>query len=84
MKGTVRVGGVAVYEITPWEFDERRPEDETASTASDQTALVYGQGHPIYYANVIDVLKGNAEPAIDVQEVLRSLALPCATYEFAR
>jgi UDP-N-acetyl-2-amino-2-deoxyglucuronate dehydrogenase len=83
-KGTVRVGGVAVNEITHWAFADKRPEDETAMTANYETASVYGHGHPLYYANVIDVLRGRAEPETDGQAGLRSLALLCAAYESAR
>ena len=83
-KGTVRVGGVAVNEITHWEFEDRQPEDETAMSANYKTTSVYGPGHPLYYANVIEVLRGKAQPEIDGKEGLRSLALLCAAYESAR
>ena len=61
-KGTVRVGGVAVNEIQHWEFADQRPEDATIRQASYATTSVYGFGHPLYYDNVIQTLRGEAEP----------------------
>lgn len=79
-KGTVRVGGVAVNEIQHWEFDEKRPEDETIKDASYATTSVYGFGHPLYYDNVIKTLRGEAEAETDGREGLKSLELLIAMY----
>ena len=83
-KGTVRVGGLAVNEIQHWEFADSDPDDEKVKAASYQTTSVYGFGHPLYYKNVIDVLKGKAEPETDGREGLRSLEILIATYLSAR
>lgn len=83
-KGTVRVGGLAVNEIQHWDFAEADPDDELVKTASYQTTSVYGFGHPLYYKNVVDVLRGNAEPETDGREGLRSLETLIATYISAR
>ena len=83
-KGTVRVGGVAVNEIQHWEFAEPDSDDEIVKSASYQTTSVYGFGHPLYYKNVIDVLRGEAEPETDGREGLRSLEMLIATYISAR
>jgi len=83
-KGTVRVGGVAVNEIRHWEFADRRSEDEKVKDASYQTTSVYGFGHPLYYENVIQSLRGEAEPETDGREGLRSLEVLIAAYRAAR
>lgn len=83
-KGTVRVGGVAVNEIQHWEFEDRDPDDERIKSASYETTSVYGFGHPLYYDNVIKVLRGEAEPETDGREGLRSLELLIASYLSAR
>jgi UDP-N-acetyl-2-amino-2-deoxyglucuronate dehydrogenase len=83
-KGSVKVGGVAVNEIQLWEFADSDPEDATIKDASYQTTSVYGFGHPKYYENVIDVLRGKAEPETDGREGLRSLELLIASYLSAR
>jgi len=83
-KGTARVGGVAVNEIQHWEFAEPSEEDQQIKNASYQTTSVYGFGHPVYYDNVIRVLRGEAEPQTDGREGLKSLELLIAMYRSAR
>lgn len=83
-KGTVRVGGVAVNDIQLWQFDEPRDYDQQIQTANYETTSVYGFGHPLYYKNVIEVLRGQAEPETDGREGLKSLELLIAAYLAAR
>jgi UDP-N-acetyl-2-amino-2-deoxyglucuronate dehydrogenase len=83
-KGTARVGGVAVNEIQHWEFAEPDEGDESVRQASYATASVYGFGHPLYYENVINTLRDQAEAETDGREGLRSLELLIATYLSAR
>lgn len=83
-KGSVKVGGVAVNEIQHWEFSDEREYDSRIADANYETASVYGSGHPRYYRNVIDVLKGRDEPATDGREGLKSLELLVAAYISAR
>lgn len=83
-RGTVRVGGVAVNRIEHWEFDQPQPGDEQVFDASYQPASVYGFGHPLYYANVIDTLRGEAHAQVDGYEGLRSLEVVIAAYRSAR
>lgn len=83
-KGTVRVGGVAVNEIQEWQFADSRPEDEEIKAASYATTSVYGFGHPLYYENVIQTLRGEAEADVDGREGLKSLEVLIAAYRSAR
>jgi len=83
-QGTVRVGGVAVNEIQHWEFAEPHADDAQIKQASYETTSVYGFGHPLYYDNVIQVLRGEAEPETDGREGLRSLETLIAAYLSAR
>lgn len=83
-KGTVRIGGVAVNEIQHWEFAEPDLDDEKIKGASYQTTSVYGFGHPLYYDNVLKVLRGEAEPETDGREGLKSLEVLIAIYLSAR
>ena len=79
-KGTVRIGGVAVNDIQHWEFDEPRDYDKQIEEANYETTSVYGFGHPLYYKNVVDVMRGAAEPETDGREGLKSLELLIAAY----
>lgn len=83
-KGSVRVGGVAVNEIQHWEFLESDPDDERVSAANYETTSVYGFGHPLYYDNVINVLRGVGKPETDGREGLKSLEVLIAAYLSAR
>ena len=82
--GSVRIGGVAVNEISLWEFAEPRDYDDHARNSSYETASVYGHGHPLYYKNVIDVMRGRTEPETDGREGLKSLEVLIAAYLSAR
>jgi len=83
-RGTARVGGVAVNQIEHWEFADQDPDDALAADASYQTASVYGFGHPAYYENVIETLRGTAHADTDGREGLRSLELLIGLYLSAR
>jgi UDP-N-acetyl-2-amino-2-deoxyglucuronate dehydrogenase len=82
--GTVRIGGVAVNEVQQWEFATPDEDDAKVADASYQTTSVYGFGHPMYYDNVIKVLRGEAEPETDGREGLKSLEVLVAAYMSAR
>ena len=45
---------------------------------------LYGFGHPLYYDNVIQSLRGEAQPDTDGREGLHSLEILIATYLSAR
>jgi UDP-N-acetyl-2-amino-2-deoxyglucuronate dehydrogenase len=49
-----------------------------------ETTSVYGFGHPLYYDNVIQSLRGEAVPDTDGREGLHSLEILIATYQSAR
>lgn len=83
-KGTVQVGGVAVNEIKHWEFADQDEDDIRVKDSNYQTSSVYGVGHPLYYDNVIRVLRGEASPETDGREGLRSLETLIAMYTSAR
>lgn len=82
--GSVKIGGVAVNEIQTWEFSEKCDYDDKIKTASYETTSVYGFGHPLYYQNVIDVMRGSAEPEADGRAGLKSLEFLTAAYKAAR
>lgn len=83
-KGTARIGGLAVNEIQVWDFEDKKDYDAQVADASYQTTSVYGFGHPIYYKNVVDVMRGEAEPKTDGREGLKSLEVLIASYLSAR
>lgn len=83
-KGTVRIGGVAVNDIQHWEFEDTQDYDQQINDANYETTSVYGFGHPLYYKNVVGVMRGEVEPETDGREGLKSLELLVAAYLSAR
>ncbi len=83
-KGTVRVGGMAVNEIQHWAFSEPHEDDEKIKQVNYDTTSVYGFGHPLYFDNVIKVLRGEAAPETDGREGLKSLEILIAAYMSSR
>jgi UDP-N-acetyl-2-amino-2-deoxyglucuronate dehydrogenase len=82
--GSVKIGGVAVNEFQHWEFADSRDYDDQVKSANYETTSIYGFGHPLYYDNVINVLRGEATPETDGREGLRSLEVLIAAYLAAR
>lgn len=82
--GTVRVGGIAVNKIEHWEFQDYDDDDKLVDTSAYNPPNVYGFGHTGYYKNVIDTLKGTAEPDTDGREGRKSLELILGIYKSAR
>lgn len=82
--GSAKIGGLAVNEIQTWEFADKRDYDLEVSSANYTTTSVYGFGHPLYYENIIQVMRGIAEPNTDGREGLKSLELLIAAYMAAR
>lgn len=82
--GTVRVGGVAVNDIQLWKFADQQPEDTDVNSTSFETTSVYGFGHPLYYGNVVQTLRGDADAETDGRSGLRSLELLVAMYRSSR
>jgi UDP-N-acetyl-2-amino-2-deoxyglucuronate dehydrogenase len=83
-KGTVRLGGVAVNDFQIWDFAEAREYDAQVREAGYDVTSVYGFGHPLYFKNVVDVLRGETEPETDGREALKSLEVLIAAYISAR
>jgi UDP-N-acetyl-2-amino-2-deoxyglucuronate dehydrogenase len=75
---------LAVNEIKHWDFLETKTEDKDVKNANYETNSVYGLGHPLYYQNVIDTMRGVAEPETDGREGLRSLEILIAAYISSR
>jgi len=82
--GTARVGGVAVNDIQIWDFADSRDYDEQIGNANYKTTSVYGFGHPKYYENIVNTLRGSDEPLTDGRAGLKSLEILSAAYLAAR
>ena len=55
--------------------------DKDVSNISYETSSVYGNGHFLYYKNVLDVLRGISDPETNGREGLKSLEIIIAAYQ---
>lgn len=83
-KGTVKVGGVAINRIEKWEFEKEDEDDKLVASSNYEPPNIYGFGHTGYYENVLEVLKGKAEPNTDGREGKKSLELIMGMYKSSR
>ena len=82
--GTARLGGVAANQIQYWQFADEDEDDRTVVEVSQQANPANRIGHQLYYENVINVLRGEAEPDTDGREGLKSLEVLAAIYRSAQ
>ena len=82
--GSVKIGGPAVNQIEHWTFADESADDKLVEQASYETTSVYGFGHPPYYANMLDALRGKAEALCDGHQGLLSLEILTSAYISAR
>ncbi|MDX9977245.1 MAG: Gfo/Idh/MocA family oxidoreductase [Candidatus Cloacimonadales bacterium] len=82
--GTVKIGGIAVNKIDHWEFKDYDDDDRFVTDSSTAPSSVYGFGHTGFLTNVVNVLKGTAEPNTDGRNGRKSLEIILAMYESAR
>ena len=59
---------------------KKKKYDDNIKKANYQTKSIYGFGHITYYKNVIEVLRGKAQPVTDGREGLKSLEIIIAAY----
>jgi UDP-N-acetyl-2-amino-2-deoxyglucuronate dehydrogenase len=83
-KGTVKIGGTAVNLVEHWQFADYHDDDKLVQAANTAPPTVYGFGHEQYYRNVLEVIRGSANPDTDGREGRKSVELVQAIYQSAR
>lgn len=83
-KGTVKAGGEAVNIIEEWSFSDYldNPE-EVKKECHENPPNVYGYGHSKLYADVIDAINTDRQPAVDAEAGKRALELVLGIYKSA-
>ena len=83
-KGTVKAGGQSVNVIEEWRFSDMLDDPkEVKAEFHENPPNVYGYGHRPMYADVIDAIKNNREPAVNGEAGRRALELVLAIYKSA-
>lgn len=82
--GTVKAGGTAVNRIEEWAFADGADDPEYVKSAfSDTPPSVYGYGHTLLYADMIDAIRTGRAPYVDGEAGLRAVELVLAIYKSA-
>lgn len=81
--GTVKLGGDSVNNIDVWRFADERPEDAELAALRETIGNVYGNGHILVYADMIDAVKNDREPYIDAEAGRRAVETVLAMYKSA-
>lgn len=81
--GTVKIGGTSTNNIDVWEFADHRPTDDEVRGMQEATSNVYGNGHTLVYADMIDAILNDRLPYIDAEAGRRALEMILAMYQSA-
>ena len=79
--GTVKLGGTSCNNVDFWSFSGTNQEDEHISVLQEATSNVYGNGHSILYADVIDSITNNTIPYVDGIAGRNALEIVLAIYK---
>lgn len=83
-KGTVKVGGQSVNKIEEWRFADAMDEPaDVIKHFAENPPNVYGFGHTLLYADVIDAIEHDREPYVNAEAGKRALELVLAIYKSA-
>ena len=83
-RGSAKISGTAVNKVEHWVFADYDDDDKLVEASSTNPASVYGFGHEGYYQNVLQVLRGQAQPETDGRAGRKSLELILGIYESAK
>ena len=84
-KGCARLGGTAGHVVELWRFDDAAPgeEEEMRTRFSANPTTVYGHGHSLLYADVLDAIASGRAPLVGAAEGESALGIILAAYESA-
>ena len=80
-KGTVKIGGTSTNNIDVWEFLDKKEEDEKNKDLKEQTSNVYGNGHTLIFADMIEAIQNDHKPYVDAYDGRNALELILAIYK---
>lgn len=80
-KGTVKIGGTSTNNIDVWDFANETTEDRCRKNLQEQTSNVYGNGHTILFADMIDAINNDRAPYVDAAAGKNALEIVLAIYK---
>ena len=79
--GTVKIGGASTNNIDIWDFADETESDVANKGFKEQTSNVYGNGHTLLYADVVDAVQNGRTPYVDAIAGRNALELVLAIYK---
>lgn len=79
--GTVKIGGTSTNNIDVWDFADENEADHALKGLKEQTSNVYGNGHSLLYADMIDAINNNRNPYVDAIAGRDALEMVLAIYK---
>lgn len=79
--GTAKIGGTSTNDIDVWNFSDEAPEDESNRGLREATPNVYGNGHALLYADMIDAIERDREPFVDAVAGRNAVEMVLAIYK---
>ena len=76
--GTVKLGGTSCNNIDVWNFADAK---ESKAGIKEETSNVYGNGHTVLFADMIDAIETNRKPYIDATAGRNALEMVLAIYK---
>ena len=75
--------GTSTNNIDVWDFSDNCAEDKENKGLTEVTSNVYGNGHTILFADMIEAIKNNRQPYVDAYAGKNALELVLAIYQSA-
>ena len=79
--GTVKIGGTSTNNIDVWDFADETEADAANKGLEEQTSNVYGNGHTLLYADVVDAIQNDRAPYVDAVAGRNALEMVLAIYK---
>lgn len=79
--GTVKIGGTSTNNIDVWDFADETDADQAIKGLKEQTSNVYGNGHAVLYADMIDAIEHDRAPYVDAGAGRDALEMVLAIYK---
>lgn len=79
--GTVKIGGTSTNNIDVWDFADETEDDIANKGLAEQTSNVYGNGHTLLYADMIDAIESDRKPYVDAVAGRNALEMVLAIYK---
>ncbi len=80
-KGTVKLGGKSTNTVEVWDFLDEEAADADRELIEEATENVYGNGHTSMFLDVMNAIKEDRKPYVDVYAGKRALELILAIYK---